>query len=811
MKQAYTKDIFRTVKGSFKRFLALMAIVILGLTAFSGIVAVCQDVYIAADEFYDKQKLFDIRIMSTAGLLKEDINTLQKLPDVDQIEGAYEETADILIGHLKNTVSISQLSKKGLNLPYLIKGKLPTKKREVAVTRDYLKKAKKSIGDTLELEKGEADSVDPSKGSMLATTKYKITGVVIDPMNINNPDGVADVRDTKATDFHFVVSEKSFNAPVYSVIYMTFDELKELDCYSDEYIEKVQKQVEAIEKVGKRKLEDRENERWYVQDRTSISSYLGMDSDLQSIEIIGKAFPVLFLIIAILISLTTMTRMVEEERGLIGIYKALGYGNIRIGWKYIAYALLASIMGSILGNGMGFIALPKLLMPILEALYDIPNVRLHFDVFYGSFGTVLFVVSIVTATALVSYGELRKTPASLMRPKAPKPGSRILVERIQIIWKRLKFLNKVTARNLFRYKKRLIMTVVGIVGCTALVLVGFAIRDSVQKMLPNQYEHIYRYDVMAIGDGVNDEALLDILSHDKGVSDLIKVQIETVKVFNSSDETESIPMIVIPEGVQLEDYIYTEEVKGELVQVQDSGILLTRNIAKLLELSKGSKIHIQNQDLVQRKVKISYVVDNYLGNNIYISQKLYEELFGESNPNAAYIHLKEGREKGKQYAKTLEKNPNIATAISIEEQKENFSSNFSLINYVIYLLIILAAGLAFVVLFTLANTNISERVRELATIKVLGFYDREVHSYANKETLLLTVLGILFGLPVGYLLSAMLLMALKMPSLEFVLYVKPQSFLYAAFVSFSFTIIVNLITNKVLDKINMVEALKSVE
>ena len=573
------------------------------------------------------------------------------------------------------------------------------------------------------------------------------------------------------------------------------------------------KQQEARQELADAyaKLEDIDMAQWYVQDRTSIPSFSGLDSDVSSINIIGRAFPVLFLIVAILISLTTMTRMVEEERGLIGIYKALGFSSLAIGWKYILYAILASLFGGAVGNILGFIVLPNLLMPIFRILYTIPNIKLLFDLQSAIFGVMLFLVSNVVATAFACFHELNQTAASLMQPKAPRPGKRIFLERIPFIWKRLRFLNKVTARNLFRYKKRMYMTAVGIAGCTALVFAGFAIQNSVESWLPKQYGEINVFDMMVVTSAEDNDKLFERLDGDSEVDEYIPIQMENVKVLNEEYASVNSQLIVIPTGSSLESYVNTVNRKGIPVELDDSSVLITENAADLLGITKGTNFTIQNSNLERRDVVVLDVIENYLGNSIYITQELYESLYDIYEPNAAYVHLTIDPDEHPAYAELLLEEDYIYAAMSTERLKISFEDDFVILRYVIFILTMLAAGLAFVVLFTLANTNISERKRELATIKVLGFFDTEVHSYVNKETLILTMIGIVAGLPLGYVLSGWLLAALKMPSLQFVLVTHPLSYLYTSAISFSFALVINMITNLILNRIDMVEALKSVD
>ena len=573
------------------------------------------------------------------------------------------------------------------------------------------------------------------------------------------------------------------------------------------------KKKEAEEKIADAYVElaDIDMAKWYVRNRDSLDSYSSLKSDMSSIESIGGAFPIVFLIVAILISLTTMTRMVEEERGLIGTYKALGYQNSTIYFKYILYAVLACLFGGIVGDLLGFIALPKFLLMVLRKLYVLPNVSLRFDLFYGIGGILLFMLGIVAATIMVCFGELKQLPASLMRPKAPQKGSRVFLEKLPFIWNKMKFLNKVTVRNLFRYKKRFFMTVFGIMGCTALVLAGFAIKDSVTDLMPKQYDNIYQYDLMAVADADDNQELLNLMAGDDNVASYINMETGNFKAINDSGSTETVQLIVVEDGSVLEGYIRLPDTEGNEVLLDDSGILITQNAAELLEIESGDTVSLQNLDLAQGEAAVNRVVRNYLGNNAYITRAYYEELFGEYNPNGVLVRLSEECTDQKDYAESLLENDIMLSVVSIESIKEDFASNFALINAVVYVIIILAAGLAFAVLFTLSNTNISERIRELATTKVLGFYDREVHAYVNKETIFLTLLGILSGLPLGTFLSNLLTSALKMPSMYFAAYIAPVSYLYAAVISLCFALAVNMITNRTLNRINMVEALKSVE
>lgn len=577
-----------------------------------------------------------------------------------------------------------------------------------------------------------------------------------------------------------------------------------------ETYEKNKKKAEDKIAEAKEEIFELDMTQWYVQDRSSLSGYANVKSDAGSIEAIGTVFPIVFFIVAILISLTTITRMVEEDRGLIGTYKALGFKDSEIQRKYLLYACAASLAGGIVGDIGGFIVLPKIIFLIFGTMYLLPEYVFQFDALYGFGGIGLFVFGITAATGIACQAELRNMPAALMRPKAPRSGSRVFLERIKPLWNRLSFLNKVTARNLFRYKKRLLMTIAGIMGCTALLLFGFAIKDSVTDLMPRQYEQVYQYDLMAVWAADDNEEQLSYMEAEE-IEEYLNLQVESVKVKNAEGEEEHIQMFVVPKGVSLEGYIHLESIEDEAIDMKDEGIYLTQNAANILGIEKGDNIFVQDLSLDQHEFEVCALVKNYLGNSVYMTQNVYENTFGEYEPNGVLVDLSDTCTDPIAFAGALGEKDGMMSSVSTEELRRDFSKAFTLINMVVYIVIIMAAALAFVVLFTLSTTNISERCRELATIKVLGFYDREVHLYVNKETLILTMIGIVLGMPLGRAFASTLTAILNLPSIYLAVSLHGVSYAIAGALSLGFALIVNMITDRSLDKIDPVEALKSVE
>lgn len=570
--------------------------------------------------------------------------------------------------------------------------------------------------------------------------------------------------------------------------------------------------VDALQQIAdaRAQVDEVESATWYVQDRSALGSFSSVDSDASSIEAIARIIPVIFFVVAILVSLTTATRMVEEERGLVGLYKALGYSNARILSKYLIYTGSAALIGGIIGDIAGFAVIPYVLFYIFQAMYLLPLFSLHFDLFYAVLGIVAFVAGIAGATFITCRKDLTESPASLMRPRAPRAGSRIFLEHIRPLWRRLGFLNKVTARNLFRYKKRLAMTIFGIMGCTALLICGFSIKNTVESLAPRQYEQIYRYDLMAVTSADDFEAARSVLEGADEVTDLEAIGVDTITVEYEGGK-ESMQLYIIPSDMKISDYASLQTLEGDPISLDDAGVVMTNNAATVLGLSAGDTASITTSALDKAEVTVESITRNYLGNAIYMTEDAYKELFGPLELDGFFAHLTGGDTEQRAFADELEGDDIFLSITSVAKMREQFEQSFTLINVVVYVVIGLAAGLAFVVLFTLSTVNIGEREREIATIKVLGFRAGEVRTYINKETLVLTSLGILVGLPAGWALSESFTYILKMPSIFFDVVVDPWCYALAAAFSIVFALAVSLITNRMLARIDMVEALKSPE
>ena len=674
-------------------------------------------------------------------------------------------------------------------------------------------------------------------------------------------------------------------------------------------LDQAQSQLDQQKKDTERTLQSKQNEledsipqvRWYVQDRSQIGGFSSLKSDLESIQSLGNAFPIVFLLVAVMMSLTAMARMVEEDRGLIGTYTGLGYGRLAVASRYLLFALFACLIGGGLGLIAGFLGIPAFLLVVLRGLYVMPDVRVAYDWLYGTAGVALFVVGVLAATVYACAQEMRQKPASLMRPKAPRAGSRILLERIKPLWNRMSFLGKVTARNIFRFKSRLIMTVGGVAGCTALIVCGLAINDTVAALGAKQYQDVYQYDLMVVANDDDADAMRQKVASDGRVTSSMDVRVESGDLTGDSG-SESIQLVAVPDSERSEfgkmvtlqpvrsswvdaakslfsgksrasssassvsdsgesdnqtgkngsqmsdsgesDANGTSGTKGA-VSLGDDGVIVSQSAASAMGVKAGGMVTLTNGDDMQAEAHVSAVIRSVIGSDVYVSETYYRQLFdtaasgtssassasdsGESDNqngksgtsngassndqqlvwNAMYAKLKGSGESQAAYAEKLEDDDAVMKAVSCAHMAESFK--FDLMGAVVALIVALAGGLALVVLFTLANTNVSEREREMATLKVLGFFDKEVHHYVNREMMVLTMMGVVLGLPLGRFVGGLLTAALNMPALYFEVECTPLSYVIAAGATMAFALLVQLFVNPVLDRIDPISSLKSVE
>lgn len=882
----------------WRRFCILAVIAMLGVAVMTGIYAGCNDMLLGANNVYTNLKAYDLQIVSTLGLTKNDVKAIKKLPIVSEAEGekSFKATAHPLnnasLSYAMNLVQYNHNS-KNLNRLHLLRGNMPTNNHQAAVTERFLHDSGLNIGSTLFL------SVQQNSGLPNATSqkqKYKIliTGSVLDVNDLDNPNGYQSKAFRNSVISRYTIftsaASKSTNNHPYTSISVRLAKPSHINDFSQKYraivadaSNQIKNSVQSDCQKTRRNqvIEDQTNQKvnqtisnmpmlknasdlvlakaraqiyakikpevkknvpkakWYIATRVENGSYARLRSDVASIQSLGYAFPVLFLVVAMMMSLTAMARMVEEERALIGTYLSLGYGRCAAITRHAFFAIFACFIGGGIGDILGFLAIPSLLLKILRGLYTVPGVVLRYDWLYGSLCVLAFVIPVAICTIIVSWRETRQVPATLLRPKSPKAGARVLLEHLPFIWNRLSFLNKVSIRNLARFKSRLFMTIGGVAGCTALIVCALALNDTVATLGIRQYDGIYHYDMISISTPDAFQNMKKSVQKDKSNNlvdtilpayissgEIAKSDTDNVKSnskshnsksHNSSvEDSESVQIVVVKDSATLSKMVNLQDVNNNLqtISLNDNGPLLSQSAASSLNISRGDYIKITNSNFKHAKVKLQAVVRNLIGSNIYMTSRCYEKIFGFKNGktikhNALMLQLRGKDDAKMRYADNFANQEGVLAVMSITRMKHAFS--FDLMNAVVALIVTLAAGLALAVLFTLASTNISERSREIATLKVLGFYQKEVHAYVHKEMFALTVIGVLVGLPLGRLVAGLLTNALRMPALYFEVEVSWLSYAIAGFATLIFALIVQWSTSPALDRINPVSSLKSVE
>lgn len=884
----------------WRRFCILAVIAMLGVAVMTGIYAGCNDMLLGANDTYSKLKAYDLQIVSTLGLTDKDVKAIKKLPFVSEAEAgkSFKATAhpsnNANLSYAMNVVQYNHNVKK-LNRLHLMRGNMPTNNRQAVVTERFLHNSGLRIGSTLFLSMQQVTNQSNSSNQPIQNQKYKllITGSVLDVNDLDNPNGYQSkaFRNSVISRypiFTSAITESTNNLP-YTAMYVRLNEAQRVNDFSQKYraiVANASNQIkdsvqsDCQESRTNQVVEDQTNQkvnqtianmpmlknapdsvlakaraqiyakikpevqknvpqaRWHIFARISNGSYTRLRSDVASIQSLGYAFPVLFLVVAMMMSLTAMARMVEEERGLIGTYLSLGYGRCAAITRHAFFAIFACLVGGGIGDILGFLAIPSLLLKILRGLYTVPGVVLRYDWLYGSICVLAFVIPVAICTIIVSWRETRQVPAALLRPKSPKAGARVLLEHLPFIWNRLSFLNKVSIRNLARFKGRLFMTIGGVAGCTALIVCALALNDTVATLGIRQYDGIYRYDMISISAPDAFQNMKKSVQKDKSsnlVDTILPAYISSGEIAKSDadngksnsnsnnnshnkivEDSESVQIVVVKDAAALSNMVRLQDVNNNLqnISLNDDGPLLSQSAASSLGIANGNYITITNSSFKRAKVKLRAIVRNLIGSNIYMTSRCYERIFsfknGKNVKNNALILRLRGDDDAKMcYADHVSDRDGVLAVMNITRMKHSFS--FDLMNAVVALIVTLAAGLALAVLFTLASTNISERAREMATLKVLGFYRREVHAYVHKEMLTLTVIGILVGLPLGRLVAGLLTNALRMPSLYFEVEVSPLSYAIAGFATLVFALIVQWSTNPALDRIDPVSSLKSVE
>lgn len=838
MKNVLVLDTFREIKKSFGRFLSIFAIVAIGVAFFAGVKASAPVMKYTADTYFDDYNLMDLRIVSPLGLTDEDVLEMKNISGVNGVFPTHSMDVLTTIDSIEVVSKVHGLAIDNLNdtdenyinRPVLVEGRYPEKSGECLVEQRNLDDLDVKIGEKIVLESGTSNNITQT----LNTKEYTVVGIATTPYYLSFEKGSSEIGNGRVNNF-IMIPEEDFKSNVYTEVFLTVNGAKELNSYSDKYFDVIDKVSAELEDLSEIRMPIRMDElqipsntniqkdkaqtpKWIVLDRNSHYSYVDYGGSADRIDAISKVFPVFFFLVAALVCLTTMTRMVDEQRINIGTLKALGYNKISIASKYIVYAAFASVAGSVVGILIGYTVFPIIIYNAYGIMYTMPSVILRFDIPLAIISTLAAVLITTMAAVFACYKELIETPSLLMRPKAPKEGKRILLERLPFLWKRLSFTEKVTARNIFRYKKRFFMTVIGISGCTALLLAGFGIKDSIGTIVDKQFGQIFKYDATIDYEKTSSisekDAVFENLNNDSRFKELMLVSKSNVKTASVDTDEISTTLVVPSEINKFKDFT---TLKGRVNKneqlLENNGVVITEKLSRLLNVSNGDVISLNNGNNLTYDVKVTGISENYMDHYVYMSPEYYETIFDNKPDFNSILGKLENPsiEVEDALAEELNKNTSIKSITFFTGIANSFNDTIKSLNLVVIVLIISAGSLAFVVLYNLTNVNISERLREIATIKVLGFYDKEVSAYVYRENLLLTAIGTLTGLGLGTILHRFIMITVELDNVMFGRNISGMSYVYGAVLTMMFAVFVNLVMYYKLKNIPMVESLKSVD
>ena len=819
MKTKLLKHIFMKIKDNYKRFLSLICMAFLGVGFYAGIQSSSPDMLKTLDNFYDENNVYDISVISNVGLTEDDLLKLSKIKNVELAINIQEKDTYLEIEENNYVVKLIEYNSQ-MNNVYIKEGRLPKNNNEVSVDNALLENNNLKLGDNITID----------------GKKYSIVGNVISPLYFSAERPNSNLGSGKV-DYYIYVYNGFLDLEAYSNIYITVKGAKKYLTNSDSYKKLINNVKKDIDLIKDKQQDIRYDElysdiietsemygisidesnfikpKWYIYDRLDNTSYKELINASDNLKKIGNIFPIIFFAISVLVSLISMMRMIEEDRVENGTLKSLGYNSFHITLKYVIYSLLATTIGSSVGAIFGSYMIPSVIWNIYKKIFFIPKFIYLLKSDYNALGLWICILCICGTSVIVCIKNLREVPANLMRPKAPKSGKKILLERINFIWKKLKFSDKITIRNIFRYKSRVITTVLGIAGCTSLILAGFGLKDSIKDVTDFQFNNIIKYDkLLMTNESINQIDIEKELLNDDKVENFTNVNTQNIKVlFN--DEEQEVTMITPDDFNSISKSISLIDLKTNNVidNISDNSCIISEKTAKLLDIDVGDKISLLDNDNNKYDIKVSYIIKNYINQYLYINKNTYNNLFKDYKINSILISLKDEDKNSKEFDKKYISNGYALTIVDNDDMKNSMNDMLSSIDSIVAILIIAAASLAFVVLYNLSNINISERKREIATLKVLGFYPSEVDKYINRETVLLTILGIGIGLLFGSYLSHFIISTCEPDYIMFDRHVYTLSYFYSLFITVIFTIIVTIVTHFNLKKINMVTSLKNVE
>ena len=836
------KDAFQAITHSLGRYIAIILLMGLGTFAFVGLKMTGPDMRATGNDFFTKHNLADVTVTSNYGINSTDRMTIRNLPEVKQASFGYFQ--DVKTKQTKDTLRVFSQS-NNISSYELIKGHLPNNKNEIALS--YLLKRKYHLDQKITFE----------KPGILKNRTYKIVGFVKSSEFLDkNQIGQTNIGNGHLTSIA-VTTHNAFASPVYQVSRVTFkntdnlspfsvtyrnyvyrDQKKLQDALNQNRADKYQKYVQlyqnqyrkqAAEKMMKRGIPISPGDikvpkskikiaypSYTISSREESQGYSSYRADSERVEVLANVFPVFLFAVAALVSLTTMMRFVEEERTNIGTLKALGYGNGAIAIKFLLYSTSAAVIGVAIGASLGYTFLPNLIIKAYLASCTLgTGYQLNFAWKPLLISLTVALISTTVVSMFTLHETLKEKPSALLLPKPPKNGSRILLERIPWLWKHMNFSAKVTARNIFRYKSRMLMTILGVAGCTGLLVMGFGIRDSLQGIGNIQYSTIQKNDVIALKSSnvtKNDQQKLNNLFKEKDIKTTTAVQYQQLKKhINSTGSTENI-MLIAPKSTKdfRKSINLRERQSKKKLALPNDGVVISEKLANILHAKKGSTISLTNNHGKTYRFKVSGICEMYLGHYIFMNQKEYQRTVGNYHVNA-YLVTARKRNLINKVSRQLVQTAAIETVISNSSNRNLLGSFTGSLNEVIFILILISGMLAIVVIYNLTNINVAERIREISTIKVLGFYNNETTMYIYRETIILSGIGIIVGFGFGWWLHHFIITSLPPDIAMFDPNMYPLNFVFSALIPALITAVLAIVVHHKIKSINMLDALSSID
>lgn len=829
------KNLLREIKRTFTKFLSIFAICALGVAFFAGIRATSPDMKEVGDRLYNTYNLSDISVISTSGLTADNIR------DLESIEGIQAVRASLFVDAMARGTGEKEKNLRLYSMPIKLKseyaplidlipdygidtspeyemngveivsGRMPLNDTEIALDNTLEGSLVKQLGDEITLTTAGG------------TVTLRVVGFIRSPMYISMFErGTSSIGNGTSDGFAYAsgnaISSLGTKLPVMSLLntYYTRADIvisgKEgLSAYSDEYEALVNEVTDRIEDYA-----STQSGTWYIQDRSGNPGYSDYSENTDRIAAVGDVFPLIFFIVAALVCLTTMTRMVEEQRIEMGTMKALGYGGWQIAMKYAVYAMSACISGGVVGAIIGFKLFPYVIMKGYSIMYYLGKLETPYRADIAFMAIAAMAVCTAAATFSACYASLKEVPATLMRPKAPKAGRRVLLEKIPFIWKKLSFTSKVTVRNLFRYKKRFFMSVIGIAGSGALLVTAFGLNDSIFGIIEKQFGDIWQMDVQAyVYEAMPLADMQELLGKNPANDDFDSVMFcldSQMECKNGGRSQSGVHLLGVESAGSMAGRVSLHN-GGTPVTLDDSGVVVTAKLAETLSIKAGDEINMRTggEDHLMRVIGVA---DNYVYHYVYITAAYYETVFGKAMQYNGFMgNLKDGLtdETMDAMSTQLLSDSRMYTVRTIGSIYDSVWDSLSILNYVVLVLILGSGMLTFVVMLNLTNINIGERMRELATLRVLGFYDKEMYDYIFRENNALSVIGAFVGLLFGKIMHLFVIRTCEVDMVMFVRSAKPLSYVYAFALTIAFSLIVNLLMRPKVRAIDMVESLKSAE